>query len=139
MNEFAFSDIEVGLTQSFNRIIDESMITKFMEISGDINPMHIDREYALSKGYKDRVVYGMLTSTFYSTLVGVYIPGKYALLHGIEIQFSKPVFIGDILTVEGKVSFINEAYQQIEIKAVIKNQDGLKISKATIKAGVINA
>jgi 3-hydroxybutyryl-CoA dehydratase len=139
MNEFAFSDIEVGLTQSFNRIIDESMITKFLEISGDLNPMHIDREYALSKGYKDRVVYGMLTSTFYSTLVGVYIPGKYALLHGIEIQFSKPVFIGDILTVEGKVSFINEAYQQIEIKAVIKNQDGLKISKATIKAGVINA
>jgi 3-hydroxybutyryl-CoA dehydratase len=139
MNEFAFSDIEVGLTQSFNRIIDESMITKFLEISGDINPMHIDREYALSKGYKDRVVYGMLTSIFYSTLVGVYIPGKYALLHGIEIQFSKPVFIGDILTVEGKVSFINEVYQQIEIKAVIKNQDGLKISKATIKAGVINA
>jgi 3-hydroxybutyryl-CoA dehydratase len=139
MNEFVFSDIQVGLTQSFERVIDESMLTKFMEISGDINPMHIDREYALSKGYKDRVVYGMLTSTFYSTLVGVYIPGKYALLHGIEIQFSKPVFIGDTLTVEGKVSFINEAYQQIEIKAVIKNQDGLKISKATIKAGVINA
>ena len=80
----------------------------------------------------------MLTSSFFSTLVGVYLPGKYCLLQGIDIQFSKPVYIDDILTITGKVSYINEAYKQIEIKAIIINQDNEKVSKATIKVGVMD-
>ena len=95
MQEYLFSDIKVGLKHSFEAEIDEARMQKFLEISGDNNPMHIDSEYAKSRGMADRVVYGMLTSSFYSTLVGVYIPGKYALLHSVDIQFSKPVFIVD--------------------------------------------
>jgi len=68
----------------------------------------------------------------------VYLPGKYCILQGIDIQFSKPVYIDDILTITGKVSYINEAYKQIEIKAIIINQDNEKVSKATIKVGVMD-
>ena len=71
----------------------------------------------------------MLTSSFFSTLVGVYLPGKYCILQGVDIQFSKPVYIDDILTITGKVSYINEAYKQLEIKAVIINQDNKKTNK----------
>ena len=80
----------------------------------------------------------MLTSSFYSTLVGVYLPGKYCILQGINIQFSHPVYVDDILTITGKVSHINEAYKQLEIKAIIMNQKNIKVSKATIKVGVID-
>ena len=66
------------------------------------------------------------------------MPGKYSILQGIDIQFSKPVYIDDVLTITGKVSYINEAYRQIEVKAVIVNQDDEKVSKATIKVGVID-
>jgi 3-hydroxybutyryl-CoA dehydratase len=109
-------------------------MNKFLDISNDINPLHIDKNYAKQKGFKDRVVYGMLTSSFYSTLVGVYLPGKYCILQGIDIQFSKPVYIDDELRISGKVSYINEAYKQIEIKATIINQENKKVSKATIKS-----
>jgi len=100
--------------------------------------LHTDVEYSKSKGFSDRVVYGMLISSFFSTLVGVYLPGKYCILQGVDIQFSKPVYIDDILTITGKVSYINEAYKQLEIKAVIINQDNKKVSKATIKVGVMD-
>ena len=86
----------------------------------------------------NRVVYGLLTSSFYSTLVGVHLPGKHCILQGIDIQFSKPVYIDDILKISGKVSYINEAYKQIEVKAVITNQENKKVSKATIKVGVMD-
>jgi 3-hydroxybutyryl-CoA dehydratase len=79
-----------------------------------------------------------LTSTLYSTLVGVHLPGKYCILQGINIQYSKPVYVGDQLIISGKVHYINEAYKQIEIKAMIINQYDEKVSKATIKAGVID-
>ena len=138
MNKYKFSDIEIGLRESFEVKIDASKMDKFLDISNDTNPLHADSNYAKKKGFPDRVVYGLLTSSFYSTLVGVYLPGKYCILQGIDIQFSKPVYIGDALKISGKVSYINEAYKQIGIKAFITNQNNEKVSKATIKTGVID-
>ena len=138
MNSYKFVDINVGLEESFSVRVNSEKLDKFLKISGDINPLHTDAEYSKSKGFSDRVVYGMLTSSFFSTLVGVYLPGKYCILQGADIQFSKPVYIDDILTITGKVSYINEAYKQLEIKAVIINQDTKKVSKATIKVGVMD-
>jgi len=138
MNEYKFSDIEIGLEESFEVKIDTSMMDKFLDISNDINPLHVDSNYAKKRDFPNRVVYGLLTSSFYSTLVGVHLPGKYCILQGIDIQFSKPVYIGDALKISGKVSYINEAYKQIEIKAFITNQNNEKVSKATIKTGVID-
>jgi 3-hydroxybutyryl-CoA dehydratase len=138
MNTYKFSDIEAGLEESFEVIVDASKMDKFLDISNDINPLHVDSDYAKEKGFLNRVVYGLLTSSFYSTLVGVYLPGKYCILQGIDIQFSKPVYIDDLLKISGKVSYINEAYKRIEIKAFITNQENKKVSKATIKVGVID-
>ena len=138
MNSYKFVDINVGLEESFSVRVNSEKLDKFLKISGDINPLHTDAEYSKSKGFSDRIVYGMLTSSFFSTLVGVYLPGKYCILQGVDIQFSKPVYIDDILTITGKVSYVNEAYKQLEIKAVIINQDNKKVSKATIKVGVMD-
>ena len=138
MNQYLLSHIKLGLKHSFKVEITEKSMVLFLELSGDNNPMHCDADYAKNRGMNDRVVYGMLTSSFYSTLVGVYLPGKYALLHSIEIQFSKPVFIGDTLTVEGEVIAINELFNRIEVKAYILNQNAEKISRAKIKIGLVN-
>ena len=99
--------------------------------------MHTDFSYAKSSGMKGKVVYGMLSSAFYSTLVGVYLPGKYALLHEISLQFSKPVFIGDKLKISGEVVSINDTFNQIVLKAQIINQNLQKISRAKIKIGIL--
>jgi 3-hydroxybutyryl-CoA dehydratase len=138
MNKYKFSDIKVGLSESFEVQIVPSMMDKFLEISNDINSLHQDINYAKQKGFLGRVVYGLLTSSFYSTLVGVHLPGKYCILQGINIQFSKPVYIHDVLKIHGKVSYINEAYKCIEIKSSITNIKGEKVSKATIKVGIID-
>ncbi|PHR52751.1 MAG: dehydratase [Robiginitomaculum sp.] len=138
MNEYKFSDIYVGLTESFEAKITSEMQDRFLKICGDINPLHIEEEYARQNGFAYRVVYGLLTSSFYSTLVGVYLPGKYCILHGIDIQFSAPVFIGDVLKVTGKIIYINDAYKQLEIKAFITNQNNKKISKSIIKTGLLH-
>ena len=138
MNKYTISDLAVGLKESFEVTIDESIMDKFLDISNDTNPLHIDSQYAVSKGFRAKVVYGLLTSSYYSTLVGVHIPGKYCILQGIDIQFSRPVYIGDTLRVSGEVVYINNAYKQIEIKAFITNQESLKVSKATIKVGLID-
>lgn len=138
MNRYKFVDIYLGLEETFKVVITPEKIDKFLEISGDLNPLHVDAEYSKSKGFKNRVVHGMLTSSFLSTLVGIYLPGKYCILQGVEIQFSKPVYLNDTLTITGKVNYINQAYKQIEIKAMITNQKNNKVLKAKILAGVLD-
>lgn len=78
----------------------------------------------------------MLVSAFYSTLAGVYLPGKNCLLQSVDIKMRLPVFIGDMLMVEGTVSEIHEELGIIRVKASISNQNGKKVSKAVLQMGV---
>jgi 3-hydroxybutyryl-CoA dehydratase len=137
MNEYALGDVSVGMAQEFSVTITRAMTTGFVEISGDINPLHVDERYADGKGFRDRVVHGMLTSAFYSTLVGVYLPGKHCLLQGIKVTFHHPVFAGDHLTVRGEVTHVSEALRVMTVRGSITNQGGDTVSKAQIQVGFI--
>ena len=135
MNSLKFSELKEGLSSEFNTIITENMMDNFLKLSGDNNPLHINDEYAKLKGFNSRVVFGMLSSSFYSQLVGVYLPGKYAFLHSISIDFIKPLYIGDKITIFGEIININDLFKFIEIKSYIK-RDNIKISRAKIKVGL---
>ena len=137
MNRFTYEELAVGQTAEFSRKITTEMMDKFCEISGDVNPLHKEESFAKDKGYPGRVVYGMLTSSMYSCLGGVYIPGENCLLQSVHADFLTPVFIGDTLTCTGKIVEKNDSVRQVVIKAVIRNQDGKKVSRAKIEAGVL--
>jgi len=136
MKTHQFHDLKLNDSEAFNVIITEKMMADFCLISGDNNPLHVDEAYAIENGFENRVVYGLLVSSFYSRLVGRHLPGKHALLHGIDIAFKKPVYVGDCLTVYGEITHLNAAYQQIEVQATITNQENLVVSKAKIKVGL---
>ena len=134
MNQYRFDDIVLGMAHSFDVVITEEMVENFINITNDTNPLHSNDSYAKDKGFAGRVAFGMLVASFYSTLAGVYIPGKFSLLHGIDVSFNSHVYISDKLTIFGEVAYMNELYHQIEIKAYI-TRNKKKISKAKIKVG----
>lgn len=136
MNHYTLAEMTPGLTESFTVTVTEEMMQGFLRLTGDCSPIHIDEAYAKDRGYPGRVVYGMLGASFFSTLAGVYLPGEHCLLHGVECKFARPVFIGDTLTVTGTVLRVSEAVAEAEIKAVITNQDGKKVTRGIIKAGL---
>jgi len=76
--EYQFNDIEIGQTETFELVITESMLDDFARLSGDYNPLHMNENYAYSTIFKRRVCHGMLVASFFSRLVGMYIPGKNA-------------------------------------------------------------
>lgn len=136
MNEYRWSDLKVGLTARFDAAISDTAMRGFAEISGDNNPLHLDDDFARRSGFRGRVAFGLLASSFYSKLVGVYLPGKFALLHGIDVEMKAPAFVGDRLTVMGEIIHLSDPYKRLEIKAAIVNGEGKTISKAKIRAGV---
>ena len=136
MNHTRFEDLRVGLTEIFEVTVTAEMIEDFLRISGDCSPIHVSEEYAREKGFAGRVVYGLLVSSFYSTLVGVYLPGEHCVLQEISVDFKKPVYIGDALTVTGTVKEVHETLRRVTVKAKIKNQDEKTVSTANITVGV---
>lgn len=137
MNEFTYDEIEASpeFSASFSVEITHEMMNDFKIITGDENPLHVEKEYALSLGYKDNVVYGLLTASFYSRLAGMYLPGKNCLLQRVDTHFHNPVFVGDVLTVTGSVKKKVELGHTLVISAFITNQDGVVVNTAKIEAG----
>lgn len=140
MKEYTIKEIKVNTTESFQKKITIDMEEGFREISGDENPLHKDDAYAntISEGnYKKHVSFGMMTASLYSTLAGMYLPGKYSLIHSINIKFLGPVFVDDHLTVTGVVEKVHEELKLIEVNAEITNQDKKCVSKAKMKVLVL--
>ena len=137
MNEYTIEEIQVGMSASFKKLITKEMEDSFRVITGDENPLHKEDDFALEisgGNFKGHAAFGMLTASFYSTVAGMYLPGKYSLIHSFdEISFMKPVFVGDELTVNAEVIDKDEALKMIRLKIIIKNQDNKKVSRAKMK------
>jgi 3-hydroxybutyryl-CoA dehydratase len=136
MNEYRWTDLTLGMSARFEAAITDEAMQRFAALSGDVNPLHVDEAFAQRSGFPGRVAYGLLTSSFYSTLVGMYLPGRWALLHGLDIELKSPAFIGDVLTISGEITHLSDAFKRMDIKASVVNERGRTISKATIRAAV---
>lgn len=137
MKEYVLDQLTPGLTEHFTVTVTEEMQKAFTTITDDVNPLHTDSRYATEAGYSERVVYGMLTSSFYSTLAGCYLPGKHCVFQEISLSFANPVYIGDTLTVSGTVQRIYPELKRAKIKVRITNQDNMTVSRGSIVTGVL--
>ena len=137
MNSYTYEQLETGHKESFTVKVTDAEMDKFREITGDINPLHADKEYSAKHGHKDRVVFGLLTASYLSTLAGVYLPGEHSLIHSVDVKFEGAVYPGDELTIEGTVTEKNDTFRLISVKVLIKNNSGKKVCKAKMQIGVI--
>jgi len=126
-SEYSFDEIELGMQKSFKVDISKNMLDVFGRDTGDYNPLHMSEEYASSTSFKKRVCSGMFLSSFFSRLVGMYLPGKHALHMSQSLNFVNPCFIGETITVEGKVIDKSPATKIIKLETTITNESGKRI------------
>ena len=122
--EYKFDEIMLGVKTKFTVQINESTINEFARISGDHNPLHMDEQYAAKTKFGKRVCHGMLLASFFSRLVGMYMPGKNALYFSQTLNFQTPCFVGDKVTIEGEVIDKSQSTRIITIKTTAHNQTG---------------
>lgn len=136
MKEYKFNELSIGTKESFSVSVTQEMMDSFLAITGDNNPLHVRDSYAQERGFSSKLVYGMLTASFLSTLAGVYLPGKYCLVHSVEVEFPQPVFVGDTLVISGIVTEKDERFRTITIKITIRKADGKKVCRGKMRLGV---
>ncbi len=125
LNELEFEEIEIGDSKKFTEKISKLSLDNFAMLSGDYNPLHMDDSYATNTRFKKRVCHGMLLASFFSKLVGMYLPGKNALYFSQTLNFQAPCYVGDTITVKGEVIDKSDSTRIITLKTLIHNQTGV--------------
>lgn len=116
--------------------ISKKLILKFRSITKDNNPIHSNIRIANQHGYKKPIVYGLLSASFLSSIIGNDVPGPGSVWLDTNIQFINPVYENDQITIISKVIKISEGSSLINLESVAKNQYDEQVfsSISTIKA-----
>ena len=124
MSELAYESIKVGDEASLARTITEAHIVNFAGITGDMNPIHIDAEYAAHSMFKERIAHGMLMAGLISAVMGTQLPGPNSIYLGQDLKFTAPVMIGDTITVVVTVTGKRDEKRIITLRTAAYNQRG---------------
>jgi len=119
-----FEEINIGEAAHLNRTLTASDIELFAVVSGDVNPAHVDAEYARSDMFHEVIAHGMWGGALISTVLGTELPGPGTIYLNQSLAFRKPVAIGDTVTVTAKVVEKIEKGYRVILDCMVTNQHG---------------
>ncbi|HEY5896697.1 MAG TPA: bifunctional enoyl-CoA hydratase/phosphate acetyltransferase [Burkholderiales bacterium] len=119
-----FDEIKVGDRASIERTLTASDIQLFAAMSGDINPQHIDPQFAESTRFHGVIAHGMWGAALISAVLGTRLPGPGTIYLGQTLKFHNPVRVGDTLTISVVVASRDEAKRRLAIDCMCTNQEG---------------
>ena len=99
LENVTFDELQIGQKAELNRTLTQDDINLFAAMSGDVNPAHMDPDFAKSDIFHKIVGHGMWSGALISTLLGTVLPGPGTIYLEQDIQFKKPLHIGDKLTI----------------------------------------
>ncbi len=130
MNEYienrTFDEIQVGDAASLEHALTMADIKLFAVMSGDVNPAHVDEDYARSSRFQEVIAHGMWGGSLISTLLGTQLPGPGTIYLGQTLRFLRPVGLGDVLVVT-VTAREKKTKQRIVFDCACVNQDGEEV------------
>jgi phosphate acetyltransferase len=124
MENHTYDEIRVGQSVRRVRALTLADIQAFAAVSGDTNPAHLDPDYANDTLFHGVVAHGMWGAALISALLGTQFPGPGTLYLQQDLHFTRPVRVGDTLTVEVQVLSKDDAKKHLELDCRVTNQHG---------------
>jgi len=119
-----FAELKIGDTSSLTRQLTERDIELFAVMSGDVNPAHVDPEYAKSDMFHGLIAHGMWGAAIISAVLGTELPGPGTIYLGQTLRFHHPVVLGDTVTATVKVAAKDETRHRVTLDCAMVNQKG---------------
>ncbi|MBF0228510.1 MAG: MaoC family dehydratase [Desulfamplus sp.] len=124
-------ELKIGDFEEFAKTVSEADIYLFAGVSGDMNPAHINEQYAANTFFKGRIAHGILVGSFISTVIGMKIPGPGTIYLEQNYKFLAPVRIGDTITARVEVIEIKSEKNKVNLKTQCFNQNGVIVIDGT--------
>jgi 3-hydroxybutyryl-CoA dehydratase len=118
---FRYHEIAVGMRPALAYEITPEVRRHFLEGFQDFSPVHVDEDFAKSRGFAGPITHGAVLNGFISHFVGMHFPGRFSLLLSVDLRFSQPCYPGDSIRVEMLVTQKMDAGRIIVLDATLSN------------------
>jgi len=125
--DLQFKDIKIDDEYRFVKKINEKDVNRFAELTGDYNPLHLSKEYGKKTKFGENIVHGALLSGLFSTLVGMYCPGKNGFYLSQSANYRNPVLINQKVAVRGVVVSKSNSTKIVVLKTEIYTKNKLNV------------
>jgi 3-hydroxybutyryl-CoA dehydratase len=132
VRSLTIEELTVGDSASFRKTISESDVYLFAGITGDLNPVHVDAEFAKGTPFGARVAHGPLTFSLCAGLLGTELPGVGTIAVTNEVAYEAPVYIGDTIAVKVEVASLDPDRNRATMAVTWHNQDGRQVATGTM-------
>ena len=116
--------LKVGDKAFLSKAFTEEEVFKFAEISRDMNPLHLDKDFGRESIFGQRIVHGMLVASLFSGLIGMELPGEGSIYLGQSLTFKAPVAIGENVTASVEIIKIREDKPIVTLQTVCVDSKG---------------
>ena len=126
-----FDEIEVGESATLERRLSWRDIELFAVVSGDVNPAHVDKDYARGDRFHEIIAHGMWGASLISTLLGTKLPGPGTIYVEQTLRFRRPVTIGELISVSVTVVSKDPVRHRVVLDCRCVNQQGETVIDGT--------
>ncbi len=130
-------EFQIGQHVTLTKTFTHEDVQRFIEITGDVNPLHVDEDFTARTQFGHRILHGMLTASIFSTMVGMILPGTGAIYRSQTLNFLRPVAIGETLTAHFVVRSIDRGKHRLTIESWIENEAGERVVDGICEAGLL--
>lgn len=131
LSNFTFDEIEIGQSARYSKVIEMRDIQLFAAASGDVNPVHLDADFAAATPFKGPIAHGMLTGALISAALALELPGPGTIYLGQSLRFRLPVKPGDTITVHLEVTDKRDKRKFVTLDCKAFNQDDKLVASGT--------
>lgn len=119
-----FDEIQIGDSADLTRTLKHEDIELFAVMSGDVNPAHVDEDYANSDMFHKVIAHGMWGGALISAVLGTELPGPGTIYLNQNFDFRAAVGLGDTITIRVTVTAKDDAHQHVTLNCLCTNQNG---------------
>ena len=124
-------EFAIGAVRERPFVVDEESLLRFVAASGDSHPLHINADFAQTRGYSDVLVHGMCISARCSAFIAEEFVGSHGLLVSMGADFRLPVFCNEFLTWRGEVCRVDPVAETVEIKWLVSKDTSIVVQRGT--------
>jgi len=121
-----YEELQIGEKAEITHQVTERDLLLFAAVSGDVNPVHLNEEFAASTPFKGRIAHGMFSGALISAAIACELPGPGSIYIGQELGFMRPVRLQDEIRVELEI-LEKLPKNRVRIATRVFNQDGKQV------------
>lgn len=132
LENITYDELQEGDSATYVKTLTEDELVLFAAVSGDVNPVHLDSEFAAESMFEERIAHGMWSGSLISAALATVMPGPGCIYLEQSLSFRRPVKLDDTLTVNLKV-ISKERRNRVNLSCDVRNQNGEQVVSGNAK------